>query len=196
MLEAMMNAEVGDDVFDEDPTVQSLEEKVAALFGKESALFCPSGTMTNQIAVKVNTNPQDQVICDKRSHVYHYEGGGLAFNSLVSVRLLDGDRGRITAMDVSQNINPDNIHFPVSKLVLIENTVNRGGGSYYNLSQVKEIARVARKNQLRMHLDGARLFNALAVTQETAVDWGAPFDTISICLSKGIGSPGRICISR
>ncbi len=189
MLEAMLNAEVGDDVFDEDPTVKALEAKVAQLFHKQAGLFCPSGTMTNQIGVKVNTNPQDQVICDKRSHVYHYEGGGLAFNSLVSVRLVDGDRGRITASDVNENINPDNIHFPGTKLVLLENTVNRGGGSYYTLPQVDEIAKVAAQHQLKMHLDGARLFNALTETKESTFDWGKPFNTISICLSKGLGAP-------
>lgn len=189
MLEAMMNASVGDDVFDEDPTVKALETKVAHLFNKDAGIFCPSGTMTNQIGVKVNTNPQDQVICDKRSHVYHYEGGGLAFNSLVSVRLLDGDRGRISASDVDANINPDNIHFPVSKLVLLENTINRAGGSYYTLPQVNEIAAVATSHHLKMHLDGARLFNALAVTKESTTEWGQLFNTISICLSKGLGAP-------
>jgi threonine aldolase len=145
--------------------------------------------MTNQIAVRVNTSPQDEVICDRRSHVYNYEGGGLAYNSLVSARLLDGDRGRISATDVSANINPDNIHFPVTRLVLLENTVNKGGGSYYQLSQVKEIRQVALNYNLRMHLDGARLFNALAVTGESPADWGRQFDTISICLSKGLGAP-------
>jgi threonine aldolase len=189
MLEAMMNASVGDDVFDEDPTVKALETKVAHLFNKDAGIFCPSGTMTNQIGVKVNTNPQDQVICDKRSHVYHYEGGGLAFNSLVSVRLLDGDRGRISASEVAANINPDNIHFPVSKLVLLENTINRAGGSYYTLPQVNEIAAVATSHNLKMHLDGARLFNALAVTNESTTEWGQLFNTISICLSKGLGAP-------
>jgi len=189
MLEAMIKAEVGDDVFDEDPTVQALEAKVAGMFGKETALFCPSGTMTNQIAVRVNTSPQDQVICDRTSHVYNYEGGGMAFNSLVSARLVDGNRGRISAADVLANINPDNIHFPVSRLVVLENTVNKGGGSYYELSRVTEISQAARKHNLRMHLDGARLFNALAVTRENPADWGRQFDTISICLSKGLGAP-------
>lgn len=189
MLEAMFEAEVGDDVFDEDPTVKALEAKVAGLFGKESALFCPSGTMTNQIAVRVNTRPQDEVICDRKSHVYNYEGGGMAFNSQVSVRLVDGDRGRFTAQDVLSNINPENIHFPVTKLVVVENTVNKGGGSYYALPQVAEIRRVSLDYNLRMHLDGARLFNALVETGEDPQDWGAQFDTVSICLSKGLGAP-------
>lgn len=189
MLEAMIQAEVGDDVFDEDPSVKALEAKVATMFGKEAALFCPSGTMTNQIAVRINTAPQDQVICDRRSHIYNYEGGGLAFNSLVSVRLVDGDRGRITPQDVEDNINPDNIHFPVTKLVVLENTVNKGGGSYYDLLQVAGINEVAARNKLKMHLDGARLFNALVETEESPADWGIYFDTISICLSKGLGAP-------
>ena len=189
MLEYMFQAEVGDDVFDEDPTVMALENKVATMFGKEAALFCPSGTMTNQIAVRINTSPQDQVICDRRSHIYNYEGGGLAFNSLVSVRLVDGDRGRITAKDVKDNINPDDIHFPVTTLVVLENTVNKGGGSYYSKPQVTEIKEVAIQNNLKMHLDGARLFNALTETGESPADWGSYFQTISICLSKGLGAP-------
>lgn len=189
MLEAMFQAEVGDDVFDEDPTVKQLEDKVANLFGMQAALYCPSGTMTNQIAVRVHTNPQDQVICDQRSHVYNYEGGGMAFHSGVSVKLLDGDRGRFTAEDVQKSINPVNIHFPISKLVLLENTVNKGGGSYYNLSQVRPIHQVCQQHDLRLHLDGARLFNALAETKEDPKAWGKLFNTISICLSKGLGAP-------
>ena len=189
MLDAMTHAQVGDDVFDEDPTVKQLESKMAQIFGMEAAIFCPSGTMTNQIAVKVHTNPQDQVICDKRSHVYNYEGGGLAFNSQVSARLVNGDRGRLTADDVRQNINPDDVHFPITKLVILENTVNKGGGSYYTLSQAREIHSVCHKHHLKLHLDGARLFNALAQTQEKPEDWGGIFDTVSICLSKGLGAP-------
>ncbi|GJM29790.1 MAG: threonine aldolase [Cyclobacteriaceae bacterium] len=189
MLEAMFGAEVGDDVFDGDPTVKLLETKVAGIFGKEAALFCPSGTMTNQIAVRINTDPQDQVICDKRSHVYNYEGGGLAYNSLVSVRLVDGDRGRFTAKDILDNINPDNIHFPRTKLVILENTVNKGGGSYYILDQIEGIYNVAKQHNLKMHLDGARLFNALAETAESPETWGNYFDTVSVCLSKGLGAP-------
>ena len=189
MLESMFEAKVGDDVFDEDPTVKALEDRVSSIFGKEAALFCPSGTMTNQIAVRIHTSPQDQVICDRRSHVYNYEGGGLASNSLVSARLLDGDRGRIDATDVKNNINPDNIHFPITRLVVLENTVNRAGGSYYTLSQASEIREIAISNKLKMHLDGARIFNALAETNEDPEKWGGSFDTISICLSKGLGAP-------
>lgn len=189
MLEAMFSATVGDDIFDEDPTVKLLEEKVAGIFGKEAALFCPSGTMTNQIAIRLHTEPQDQVICDKRSHIYHYEGGGVAYNSLVSVCLVDGDRGRINATQIHNNINPDDIHFPKSKLVVLECTVNRGGGSYYILPQVAEIRKAATEHQLLMHLDGARIFNALAESAENPKEWGSYFDTVSVCLSKGLGAP-------
>lgn len=189
MLEAMMNAEVGDDVFGEDPTINKLQEKVARLFGKESALFCASGTMTNQIAIRVNTRLQDEVICDVRSHIYQYEGGGIASNSGVSVKLLDGDRGRLTANDILQNINPKDIHKPVTRLIGLENTVNKGGGCYYDLKEIRKIRMVADDYGLRMHLDGARLFNALVETGETPDQYGEFFDTISICLSKGLGAP-------
>lgn len=189
MLKAMSEAEVGDDVLEEDPTVKALEAKVAAIFGKEASLYCPSGTMTNQIAVRVHTSPQDEVICDRKSHVYNFEAGGMAFNSLVSVRLINGDRGRITAQEVVENINPDDIHYAVSKLVVLENTVNKGGGSYYTLAEVAAIKQAADQYGLRMHLDGARLFNALVETKEVPLKWGDQFDTISICLSKGLGAP-------
>jgi len=189
MLEAMFSAAVGDDVFDDDPTVNTLQEKVARLFGKDAALFCPSGTMTNQIAIRALTEPQDEVICDKRSHIYNYEGGGLAYNSLVSVRLVDGDRGRINVDQIEENINADNIHFPKTSLVSIENTVNKGGGSYYTLKDVSEISKFCRANDLKLHLDGARLFNALVETNEKPYEWGSYFDTISVCFSKGLGAP-------
>jgi len=189
MKEYMFSAEVGDDVFGEDPSVNQLETYAAQLFGKQAAVFCPSGTMTNQIGIKINTQPQDQVICDWRSHVYNYEGGGMAFNALVSAKLLDGDRGRVTAEQISQAINPDDPHFPVSRLIVLENTVNKGGGSYYQLAQVQAIKQLAQTHSLRMHLDGARLFNALAETAEEPAQWGDCFDTISICLSKGLGAP-------
>jgi len=189
MLEAMMTAEVGDDVFGEDPSINALEDKAASLFGMEAGLFCPSGTMTNQIAVRVHTQIQDEIICDIRSHVYQYEGGGIASNSGVSVKLLDGDRGRITASDVVQNINPDDIHKPVTRLVGIENTVNKGGGSIYDIHELRNIKKVCDKNGLKMHLDGARLFNALVETGEPPSQYGEIFDTISICLSKGLGAP-------
>lgn len=189
MLEAMCNAEVGDDVLQEDPTVIALEKKIASIFNKEAAIFCPSGTMTNQIAIRVHTQPQDEVICDKRSHIYNYEGGGIAYNSLASVRLLDGDRGRITAEMVAQNINADDIHYPVSSLVCLENTVNKGGGSLYDLNEIKKIRTVCEKHSLKMHLDGARFFNALVATDDDPAEHGQLFDSISICLSKGLGAP-------
>lgn len=189
MLEAMQSAEVGDDVFGDDPTVIALEEKAAQLFGKEAAIYCPSGTMTNQIAIKVHTRPGDEVICDESSHVYRYEGGGIGMNSGSSVRLLRGDRGRIKAHDVLQNINPDDPHFPVTRLVVAENTSNRGGGSCYALHDLQEIRQVCKENNLSYHLDGARLFNALVKTGTTTQQTGVLFDSISICLSKGLGAP-------
>lgn len=189
MMEAMMHAKVGDDVFGEDPTVKKLENRLASYFGMEAGLFCPSGTMTNQIAIRLHTQPQDEVICDRLSHIYNYEGGGIAYNSLASVRLINGDRGRITAEDIIANINPDDIHYPVSRLVGLENTVNKGGGSIYPLTQIEQIAEVCKNHNLKLHLDGARLFNALEVTKDNPVTYGKLFDTISICLSKGLGAP-------
>lgn len=189
MLEAMMTAKVGDDVFGDDPTVIRLENMVAAMFCKEAALFCPSGTMTNQIAIKVHTRPGDEIICDQSSHVYRYEGAGIGFNSGCSVRLLEGDRGRITAAQVEANINPDDPHFPVTKLVVAENTANRGGGSCYDHEDLKKISLACRKHGLAFHLDGARLFNALVKTGNTTEETGILFDSVSICLSKGLGAP-------
>lgn len=189
MLEAMMNAKVGDDVFGEDPTIIALEEKGAELLGMDSAIFCPSGTMTNQIGINVLSQPYEEVICYMGAHIYKYEGGGVAGTSGLSFRLLDGDRGRITAKEIEQNINPDDIHFPKTSIVALENTVNKGGGSYYRLSEVEEIYTLATANGLRMHLDGARLFNALVESKDAAADYGQYFDTVSICLSKGLGAP-------
>ncbi len=189
MLEAMMNAKVGDDVFGEDETVNALEEKVAHLFGMEAGLFCPSGTMANQIAIKCFTQPMDEVICDETAHVYRYEGGGIAYNSMASVRLLYGDRGRLTPELIEPNINPDNIHYPKSSLVVLENTVNRGGGSCYTLEQIELIYHLCRLKNLKIHLDGARIFNALTETGDQAKDYGHLFDGISVCLSKGLGAP-------
>jgi threonine aldolase len=189
MLDAMKNAKVGDDVFEEDPSVIALEEKGASLFGKEAALFCPSGTMCNQVAIKILTQPMNEIICDKNSHIYYYEGGGWAFHSGCSIRFIDGDRGRITAQDVLDNINGENIHLPVTKLVSIEDTHNKGGGSYYKIQTLKEISYVCKKNNLHLHLDGARIFNALTETRDTPVEIGKLFDTVSFCLSKGLGAP-------
>jgi len=189
MLDAMFSAKVGDDVFGDDPTVIELERKVAEMFGKEAALFCPSGTMTNQIAIKIHTKPGDEVICDEGSHVYRYEGGGIAFNSGSSVKLIKGDRGRITADQVLNCINPDDVHAPRTSLVVAENTSNRGGGSCYDFMELEKISRVCKENKLKFHLDGARLFNALAVTGETTHAVGNLFDSVSIYLSKGLGAP-------
>ncbi len=189
MLEAMFKAQVGDDVFGEDPSVNQLEAMCAEMFGMEAALFCPSGTMTNQIGIKCHTQPGDEVICDKVSHVYIYEGGGIAFNSGSQVKALDGDRGRISAQQVNDAINPDDVHKARTSLVSLENTANRGGGSCYDFSEFQLIKEVCLKNKLSFHLDGARLWNALVAKNESPKQYGAIFDSISICLSKGLGTP-------
>ncbi|MCK9399650.1 MAG: aminotransferase class I/II-fold pyridoxal phosphate-dependent enzyme [Bacteroidales bacterium] len=189
MLDRMFKAEVGDDVFGDDPTVQLLEEKMAGMFGKEAALFCPSGTMTNQVAVKAHTQPGEEIICDITSHVYNYEGGGIAFNSGCSVRLVHGDRGRMKPDQIYDNINPDNVHYPKTRLVIAENTSNKGGGSIYDINDLLQIGKICRENDLLFHLDGARLFNALVETGEKTEDYGKIFDSISVCFSKGLGAP-------
>lgn len=189
MLQAMMTAEVGDDVFGEDPTVNALEAKAAALFGKEAALFCPSGTMTNQIALKVHTQPLDEVICDEYSHIYQYEVGGYAFNSGIGVNLIKGTNGKITADQLAAAIKPVHDWLPISKLVVLENTCNKGGGSFYTLDEIQPIQKVCQERGLALHLDGARVFNALVETGETTQETGKLFDSISICLSKGLGTP-------
>jgi threonine aldolase len=189
MKEAMFAAPLGDDVFGEDPTVNALETKIAALFGMEAALFCPSGTMTNQIAIRLHTGPQKEVICHQYSHIYLYEGGGIMANSMASVKLLTGDLGKITASQVAEAINPDDVHAPETTLVSLENTMNKGGGSIYTLDEIKPIHALCKEKGLKLHLDGARFFNALVETGESPADWGAHFDTISICLSKGLGCP-------
>jgi threonine aldolase len=189
MKEAMMNAKVGDDVFGEDPSINELERLAAEMFGMEASLFCPSGTMTNQIAIKCHTQPGDEVICDENAHVYQYEGGGIAFNSGASVKLLPGDLGRITADQVAAAINPDDPHRAHSSLVCLENTSNRGGGSCYDFEEIKRIYKVCKDINLKFHLDGARLFNAMVVKKETPKQYGELFDSISICLSKSLGCP-------
>lgn len=189
MREVMHSTALGDDVFQEDPAINALEHQAAELFGMENAIFCPSGTMTNQIAIKCHTQPGDEVICDELSHVYQYEGGGIAVNSGASVRLLQGNRGRITADMVKEAINPDDIHKPISRLVVLENTANRGGGSCYEMSDIISIGEVCRKHGLSFHLDGARLFNALVFKGQDTKEYGKAFDSISICLSKGLGAP-------
>src|ERR1700754_4320579 len=172
MLEAMMTAKVGDDVFGEDETINELEAKVAAIFGMEAGIFCPSGTMTNQIAIKCFTNPLDELIADQTAHVYRYEGGGIAFNSAVSTRLLAGPRGLITAEMIAPEINAENIHFPHTSLVVLENTSNRGGGSCYTIEDIKPIAQLCKERGLKLHLDGARIFNALVYTGDSTLEYG------------------------
>ena len=189
MLDAMMSAKVGDDVFGEDETVSALESKLASIFGMEMGLFCPSGTMTNQIAIKCFTQPMDEVICDQTAHVYRYEGGGIAYHSMASVRLLNGPRGILSPELIEPEINEDNIHYPNSTLVVLENTVNKGGGSCYSLSQIEPIHTLCNIKGLKLHLDGARIFNALAATGDRPEDYGRYFDGISVCLSKGLGAP-------
>ncbi len=195
MLEAMMNAKVGDDVFGEDPSINELENMAANMFGMEASLFCPSGTMTNQIAIKCHTQPGDEVICDESSHIYQYEGGGIAANSGASVKLLQGNFGRITAEQVAAAIQPDDPHRANSSLVSLENTSNRGGGSCYDFQEIKKIQAVCKEKNLAFHLDGARLWNALVAKKsagsggETPKQYGETFDSISICLSKSLGCP-------
>lgn len=189
MLQAMFAAEVGDDVFNDDPTVNALQSKAAVLFGKEAALFCPSGTMTNQIAIRTHCCQLDEVICDHFSHIYQYETGGYAANSGVAINLIAGTYGKITAPQIEAAIKPELDWLPRSRLVVLENTANKGGGSYYTLDEVRPISKLCSEKGLALHLDGARLFNALVETGETTPDWGAEVDSISICLSKGLGAP-------
>ena len=190
MLQFMFNAKVGDDVFKQDPTVNEFEALVADLFGMEGALFFPSGTMANQTAIKLHTNPGDQIICDKWSHVHLYESGGASANSGVNFNLLDGNRGMITAQQVKEGINdPEFYHAPLSKLVCVENTTNKGGGACYELAELQKIKAVCVENNLKYHLDGARLWNALVAKKQHPKQFGELFDTISVCFSKGLGAP-------
>lgn len=189
MLDVMFHAAVGDDVYGEDPTVNELQEYAAQLFGKEAALFCASGTQTNQIAINIHVKPGGEVICHEESHIYKYEGGGIAKNSGASVRLLQGNRGRLTAGEIEKWIMPDDVHFPVTQLISLEDTANRGGGAVYDFREIEAIARLAKSKNIPLHLDGARLFNALAVNGVDVRSYAAAFDSISICLSKGLGAP-------
>jgi len=189
MMDAMMSAEVGDDVFNEDPTVLKLEQKLATLLGHEAGLFCPSGTMTNQIAINVHTRTGDEVICDMKSHSYNYEGGGISKNSGVQAKLLHGNRGRLHVNQIKDNVNAQYDWLTRTSLVELENTVNKAGGSYYLLNDIKDISKFCRDSKIKLHLDGARLFNALVETKETPKQHGELFDSISICLSKGLGTP-------
>lgn len=198
MLDAMMHAEVGDDVYKEDPSVNKLEEHIAELFGMDSALYFPTGSMTNQAAIKIHTQPGEQLIADKYAHVYNYEGGGVSFNSGVSCKLIDGYRGMITADQVEEHINPpDFYHSPLTSLVCLENTTNKGGGACYDFREILKIRKICDDHGLGFHLDGARLWNALVVTDESPKDYGAAFDTISVCLSKGLGAPmGSVLVGK
>lgn len=197
MLRYMFQAQVGDDVYKQDPTVIALESMVAQIFGMEAALFFPSGTMANQTAIKLHTQPGEQLIADKYAHVYNYEGGGASFNSGVSCCLLDGDRGMITAEQVAGAINnPDFYHSPLTSLVCVENTTNKGGGACYDFEEFKRIRKVCDENNLKFHMDGARIWNALVHKKENPTEYGKVFDTISVCLSKGLGAPiGSLLIS-
>ena len=189
MLETMLQAEVGDDVFKEDPTVNMLEERIAEMFGKKQALFFPSGSMANQTALKLHTNPGEQVICDKFSHIYNYEAGGASFNSGISCNLIDGERGMFTAQQVVESINPDAFYYAKTTLVEVENTTNKGGGACWDFNELVKIKTVCQEHNLRYHLDGARIWNALVAKKETTKQYGEIFDTISVCLSKGLGCP-------
>ncbi|PCI96961.1 MAG: threonine aldolase [Flavobacteriales bacterium] len=189
MKEAMFNAKVGDDVFEDDESVNSLESLGASLFGKEAAIYCPSGTMTNQIGIKIHANAPGELICDELSHVYKYEGGGIGFNSGLATKLIKGSAGQITAAQIEAAINPDDIHFPETQIVSIENTCNKGGGTIYDLEELKKIRTLCTNKELKLHLDGARIFNAIVEADYSTKDIGAQFDTISICLSKGLGAP-------
>lgn len=190
MRQAMFDAPVGDDVFSEDPTVNLLQEKAAAMFGMEAAIFCASGTQTNQVAINVHVKPGGEIICHEESHIYKYEGGGIAKNSGASVRLLQGNRGRITAEQVASWINnPDDVHLPLTELISLEDTANRGGGAIYDFGEIKKIRKFALEKNLPLHLDGARLFNSLVENGIPVKEYAAQFDSISICLSKGLGAP-------
>ena len=190
MLQQMLQTEVGDDVFKEDPSINALEAKVAQLFGKEAALFFPSGTMANQTAIKLHTNPGEQLICDHYAHVFNYEGGGVSFNSGVSCATIVGERGRITADQIQQRINlADFYHSPKTALVVLENTTNKGGGACYDPEEIKRIATLCKKEKLPLHLDGARIWNAMIATKTSPTFYGTHFDTISVCFSKGLGAP-------
>ncbi len=189
MLTAMFSAEVGDDVFNEDPTINQLQDFAAELFGMEAALFCPSGTMTNQIAIAVHTSRLDEVICHEYSHIYQYETGGYAYNSGVGIKLLQGENGKINAEQIAAAINPTQDWLANSQLVVLENTTNKGGGDYYTIDEIKPIRKLCSERGMGLHMDGARIFNALVETNETEREFGEIFDSISICLSKGLGAP-------
>ncbi len=189
MRRAMAEAEVGDDVFGDDPTVKKLEAKVAAMLGKEAALFFPSGTMSNQTAIQVQTAPGDEIICESTAHLYFYESGGPAFISHVSLATIDGYNGALTAAMVRKRVRPNDIHAPQTRLICLENTHNRAGGRIFPVEIMKQVADLAAEFGLRIHLDGARLFNAAVARGVPATDWTRYADTVNVCMSKGLGAP-------
>ena len=189
MRRAMAEAEVGDDVFGDDPTVQRLEERVASVLGKEAAVFVPSGTMANQIAVRLHTQPGDEVIVEAQAHIYYYEAGGPAALSGVMCRCLPGRRGVFSAAELESALRPGDVHFAPTRLVCVENTHNRGGGTVWSLAEIEEVAAAARRHGLVLHLDGARLWNASVASGVPERDYAAPFDTVNVCFSKGLGAP-------
>ncbi len=189
MREMMANAEVGDDVFGEDPTVNRLQEYVADLLGKEAALYVPSGTMANQISINAHTQPGNEVICESGCHLFNYEAGGPALLSGVMLRTLDGKKGSLSAEQIEENIRPDNSHFAQTTLITLENTHNRAGGTIFPFEEIKKISALAKDRKIKIHLDGARLMNAVVATGIKASEWTSYFDSASICLSKGLGAP-------
>jgi threonine aldolase len=194
MRAEMTRAISGDDVFAEDPEINALQEKCAEMFSMEAGLYCPSGTMTNQIAISVHTSPGDEVICSSYSHIYHYEGAGIARLSGASVKLLEGDRGMFTSVDVEAAINPNDSHYARTSLVCLEDTCNKGGGSIWDIEEIKKVSKAARSAGLAVHLDGARLWNAIVargVHRDSASlsSYASNFDSISLCLSEGLGCP-------
>jgi len=189
MRRAIAQAEVGDDVFGDDPTVLRLEARVAGILGKEAALFVPSGTMANQLAVRVHTQPGDEILVEAQAHLYYYEAGAPAALSGVMCRCLPGQRGVFTAADIEAALRPADVHFPPTRLVCVENTHNRGGGKVWPLERLREVVACARRHGLALHLDGARLWNASVASGVPERDYAALFDTVSVCFSKGLGAP-------
>ena len=189
MRQAMAQAEVGDDVFGEDPTVIELQREVAELLGMDAGLYVPSGTMSNQIAIKAHTQPGDEVICEAGAHIMNYEAGGPAFHSQVQLNPIQGSAGVFTAQQVEAMIRPRNVHMPPTRLIVVENTHNKAGGTIFPLEEIQRIAEVARSHEILLHMDGARLMNAVVATGIPADTWTPPFDSVSLCLSKGLGAP-------
>lgn len=189
MLKAMMMAPVGDDVFGEDPTVNELQEKIADFFGFEAALFVPSGTMANQIAIRLHTMPGDEILCDENSHIFHYETGGAAWNAGAQIKPLKGNNGILSIDAMEEAILPSMDWFPRTRLVCLENTCNRAGGTFYLPSQTQHIFELCQKHSLKLHIDGARIWNALAETNQNPKELGKYCHTMSVCLSKGLGCP-------